>query len=229
MQSNFKILALPVALAFALSACGGDRPAPQQQAQAAEPLSAPAPQPPAKVEGISGTYALDSKHTDVIVQWSHFGFSNPSLHFGQVEGKIVFDADNIAASSVEVTIPLAGLEAYSPDFNAHLRSADFFDAEQFPEITFKSTAVEAGGINQLKVTGDLSIKGITHPVVLDVNINGFGEHPMSKRTTAGFDAMTTIKRSDFGLGAYAPAVSDEVRLRITTEAPAPAADAPAEG
>jgi len=222
MPSTFKTLALPLALALALSACGSEQ-APQQQAQA-ETLAPP--QPPAKVEGISGTYALDPKHTDVIVQWSHFGFSNPSVHFGQVEGQIVFDADNIAASSVEATIPLAGLEAYVPDFNAHLRSADFFDAEKFPEVTFKSTAVEAGGINQLKVTGDLTIKGITHPVVLDVIINGFGEHPMSKRPTAGFDAMATIKRSDFGLGAYAPAVSDEVRLRITTEAPTPA---PAEG
>jgi len=217
MQSSFKILALPFALALSLSACTEQVP----QSQAQEQTLAP-PQPPAKVEGISGTYALDPKHTDVIVQWSHFGFSNPSLHFGQVEGQIVFDADNIAASSVEATIPLAGLEAYVPDFNAHLRSADFFDAEKFPVVSFKSTAVEAGGINQLKVTGDLTIKGITHPAVLDVIINGFGEHPMSKRPTAGFDAMTTIKRSDYGLGAYAPAVSDEVRLRITTEAPAPA-------
>jgi len=220
VHTNLKTLALPFALALAMTACTEQAAQPQAQAQTIAP-----PQPPAKVEGISGTYALDPRHTDVIAQWSHFGFSNPSMHFGQIEGKIVFDADNIAGSSVEATIPLAGLESFVPDFNTHLRSADFFEAEKFPNVTFKSTAVEAGGINQLKVTGDLTIKGITQQVVLDVIINGFGEHPMSKRPTAGFDAMATIKRSDFGLGAYAPAVSDEIRLRITTEAPAPAADA----
>jgi len=214
MQSTFKTLALPLALALPLSACA-------EQPQAAADTTASAP-PPAEVVGISGTYELDPKHTDVIAQWSHFGFSNPTLHFGQIEGRIVYDADNIAASSVEASIPLAGLEAYVADFNMHLRSADFFEAERFPVVTFKSTAVAAAGVNQLKVTGDLTIKETTRPVVLDVTINGFGEHPMSKRTTAGFDATTTIKRSDFGLGAYAPAVSDEVRLRITTEAPAPA-------
>jgi len=214
MQSTFKPLALPLALALTLGAC-----AEQPQAAADTTTSAPSS---AEVVGISGTYALDPRHTDVIAQWSHFGFSNPSVHFGQIEGTIVYDADNVAASSVEATIPLAGLEAYVPDFNVHLRSADFFEVERFPVAAFKSTAVEAAGVNQLKVTGDLTIKETTRPVVLDVTINGFGEHPMSKRTTAGFDAMTTIKRSDFGLGAYAPAVSDEVRLRITTEAPAPA-------
>jgi len=216
MQSTPKTLALSLVLALALSACT-EQAAPQAATNTT--TSAPAP---AEVVGISGTYLLDPKHTDVIVQWNHFGFSNPSLHFGQIEGKIVYDADNIAASSVEANIPLAGLEAYVPDFNMHLRSADFFDAERFPVVTFKSTVVEAAGVNQLKVTGDLTIKDSTRPVTLDVTINGFGEHPMSRRPTAGFDAVTTIRRSDFGLGAYAPNVSDDVRLRITTEAPAPA-------
>jgi len=217
MQFTFKTLALPLALGLVLSACAEQAP-PQQQAETGTET------PPPTIQGISGTYELDPKHTDVIVQWSHFGFSNPSLHFGQVEGKIVFDANDVTASSVEATIPLAGLEAYVPDFNAHLRGADFFDAENFPNITFKSTTVEVSGNNQLKVTGDLTVKGVTRQEVLDVSINHFGEHPMSKRPTAGFDAVTTIKRSDYGMGAYAPNVSDEIRLRITTEAPAPAED-----
>jgi len=227
MPSSFKILAL--SLALVLSAC--TEKAPQQEAQELQEVQPAVPpdellapsEPPATVEGISGTYTMDSRHTDVIVQWSHFGFSNPSMHFGQVAGTIVFDADNIAASSVEVTIPLTGLEAYDPEFNQHLLGAEFFDADKFPEITFKSTAVEVEGRNQLKVTGDLTIKGTTRQAVLEVTVNGFGEHPMSKRPTAGFDAVATINRSDFGLGAYAPAVSDEIHLRITTEAPAPLA------
>jgi polyisoprenoid-binding protein YceI len=167
------------------------------------------------------TYKIDANHTDVIASWSHFGFSNPIAHFGQVDGSITYDPANVAASKVEVTIPLAGLNSHVPDFDAHLRSDDFFDAEKFPNITFKSTAVKAAGKGKLKVTGDLTIKGITKPVVLDVVINKLGEQPIAKRAAAGFSATTTIKRSEFGLGKYAPNVSDEVKLSITTEAIVP--------
>lgn len=171
------------------------------------------------------TYKMDPNHTDVIASWSHFGFSNPIAHFGQVDGAIVYDADNVGQSSVDVTIPLAGLEAHVEAFNEHLRSPDFFDAAQFPAITFKSTRVEAAGDNKLRVFGDLTVHGVTRPVVLDTTINKIGEQPMAKRAAAGFDATTTIKRSDFGVGKYAPNVSDEVVIRITTEALVPKAAA----
>ena len=170
------------------------------------------------------TYKLDPSHTNVIAQWNHFGFSNPFANFGNVEGTLVYDAANIGNSSVQVTLPLSGLEAFTPKFNEHLRSADFFDAAKFPSATFKSTKVEAAGTNKLTVTGDLTIKGTTKPVTLDVTINGAGEHPMAKVPSVGFDATTTLKRSDFGVGAYAPAVSDEVKVRITTEASIPKAE-----
>jgi len=209
-----KPLLLSLTIALALSACG------QETAPAIGEAAAQAPATEAAaITGVSGTYVLDPKHTDVIAQWNHFGFSNPSLHFGQVDGTIVYDADNVAASSVNVTLPLAGLEAYVPAFNEHLRSDEFFDAGNFPEITFTSTKVEAAGVNKLSVSGDLTVKGITRPTVLDVTINSFAPHPMSQRMTAGFDATATLKRSDFGLDRYAPHVSDEVHLRITTEAP----------
>ncbi|HEY0505018.1 MAG TPA: YceI family protein, partial [Lysobacter sp.] len=107
------------------------------------------------------TYKIDANHTDVIASWSHFGYSHPVAHFGQVDGNIVYDADNVGQSSVKVTIPLAGLEAHVPAFNEHLRSADFFDAEKFPEITFASTKVEAAGDNKLRVFGDLTVHGVT--------------------------------------------------------------------
>ena len=171
------------------------------------------------------TYKMDPNHTDVIASWSHFGFSHPIAHFGQVDGVIVYDADNVGQSSVSVTIPLAGLEAHVEAFNEHLRSADFFDAGQFPTITFKSSKVEAAGDNKLRVFGDLTVHGVTWPVVLDTTINKIGEQPMAKRAAAGFDATTTIKRSDFGVGKYAPNVSDEVTIRITTEALVPKATA----
>ena len=167
------------------------------------------------------TYKIDPNHTDVVVGWSHFGFSHPVAHFGKVDGTITYDPAKPAASSVQVTIPLDGLNSHVPDFDEHLKSADFFDAAKFPTITFKSTKVEAAGEKKLKVTGDLTVHGVTKPAVLDVSVNKIGEQPMAKRAAAGFDATTTLKRSDFGLGKYAPNVSDEVSIRITTEALVP--------
>jgi polyisoprenoid-binding protein YceI len=167
------------------------------------------------------TYKIDANHTDVVASWSHFGFSNPIAHFGQVDGFITYDPANVAASKVEVTLPLAGLNSHVPDFDEHLRSDDFFDAAKFPTVTFKSTSVKAAGKGKLSVIGDLTIKGITKPVTLAVTINKIGEQPMAKRAAAGFNATTTIKRSDFGVGKYAPNVSDEVKLTITTEAIVP--------
>ncbi len=164
------------------------------------------------------TYKIDANHTSVVASWSHFGFANPIANFGQVDGFITYDPANVGTSKVEVTIPLAGLDSHVADFDAHLRSADFFDAEKYPTITFKSTKVEAAGDNKLRVFGDLTIKGVTKPVVLDTTINKIGDHPMAKRAAAGFDATTTVKRSDFGVDKYAPNVSDNVTLRITTEA-----------
>ena len=166
------------------------------------------------------TYTMDPDHTTVAAKWNHFGFSNPVILFGDVDGTIVYDADNVSASSVQVTLPLSGLESNVPAFNDHLLTDDFFDAEQFPEVTFRSTSVESAGDDKLKITGDLTIKDITREVVLDATINRVGPHPMSEQPTAGFDASTTLKRSEFGLGMFVPNVADEIELHITTEAPA---------
>ena len=171
------------------------------------------------------TYKLDPNHTMVVAQWNHFGFSNPYANFGDADGTLVYDADDVSASSVAVTLPLTGLDSFSDDFDKHLWSADFFDIARFPAATFKSTSVEVIGEGELKVTGDLTIKDITRPVVLDVTLNKAAEHPMTKRAAIGFDATATIKRSDFDLAMYVPNVGDEVKLRITTEAMAPAAEA----
>ena len=230
-MSTVTKLLLPLALAAAITAC---KPADQAAAPvaapadttAAAPAEAAAPAAPevAPITVAAGTYTLDPTHTDVLVQWSHMGFSNPSAHFGDATGTLVYDAGDVGKSSVEVTLPLSGLNSFTAKFDEHLRSADFFDAAQFPTATFKSTKVEAAGTNKLTVTGDLTVKGATHPVTLDVTINGAGEHPMRKVPSVGFDATTTLKRSDFGVGAYAPAVSDEVKVRITTEASVAAAE-----
>lgn len=167
------------------------------------------------------TYKIDPNHTDVIASWSHMGFSNPSAHFGRVDGTIVYDAANVSKSSVNVIIPLSGMNSHVADFDKHLSSSELFDFAKFPDITFRSTKVQPAGKNKLLVTGNVTVRGVTKPAVLNVTLNGQGMHPMAKKQAIGFDATTTLKRSDFGLGYAVPAVSDKVSIRITTEAMVP--------
>jgi polyisoprenoid-binding protein YceI len=169
------------------------------------------------------SYQLDPNHTVVLASWSHFGYSHPSANFGQASGTLVYDADDVSKSNVEVTLPLSGLDTFVPKLDEHLRSADFFDAAKYPTITFKSTMVHDMGGGKLMIMGDLTVHGVTKPVTLDATLNNAGPHPMTKAPTVGFDATTTIKRSDFGVGGYVPMVGDEISIRITTEASVKAA------
>lgn len=172
------------------------------------------------------TYTIDGTHTQANFTWNHFGFSNPSAGFDKIEGTIRYDADDVASSAVEVTIAIDSLNSHVPKLDTHLKSADFFDVEKYPTATFKSTKVEKGAsAGTFKVTGDLTLHGVTRPVVLEATLNGIGEHPMKKVSAIGFDGHTTVKRSDFGMGAYVPNVSDEVRISLTTEATAAKSDA----
>jgi Uncharacterized conserved protein len=164
------------------------------------------------------TYKLDPGHTMVLFSWNHFGFSNPSANLGNVDGTLVYDEKDPTKATVEATLPLTGLDTFVPKLDEHLKSADFLDAAKYPTVTFKSTKVAAAGKGKLKVTGDLTVHGVTKPVTLDVTLNKVGPHPMMKVQTVGFDATATIKRSDFGVGAYVPNVSDEIKIHITTEA-----------
>ncbi|GAB2552962.1 YceI family protein [Rhodanobacter koreensis] len=171
------------------------------------------------------TYKLDPNHTMVLFSWNHFGYSNPTADLGLGEGTLVFDEQHPAQSSVEVTLPLANLDTHVPALDKHLKEADFFDADKYPTVTFKSTNVQPLGGHKFKVTGDLTVHGVTKPVVLDATLNKVGPHPMTKAQAIGFDATTTLKRKDFGIGAYVPNVSDEITIRITTEGSVPKADA----
>lgn len=224
MNPRLSLSLAPLALALSLAACqqatppAADAPAASNApatAAPATPSAEPAAQP---VVAQSGTYALDPAHTIVLASWNHMGYSNPSLNFADAKGELVYNAENPSASSVNVTLPLSGITSFTKEFDTHLRNSDFFDIAKFPEATFKSTSVTPAGVNKFTVAGDLTIKGISKPVTLDVTLNGAGEHPMTKQQAIGFDATTTLKRSDFGLEMAAPAVSDEVKLRITTEA-----------
>jgi polyisoprenoid-binding protein YceI len=168
-------------------------------------------------------YKLDPSHTVVLASWSHVGYSHPSANFGHADGTLVYDADDVTKSHVEVTLPLSGLDTFVPKLDEHLRSADFFDAAKYPDIAFKSTMVHDMGGGKLMIMGDLTVHGVTRPVTLDATLNKAGVHPMTKLPAVGFDATTTIKRSDFGVDAYVPMVGDEISIRITTEASAKAA------
>lgn len=163
------------------------------------------------------TYKLDPTHTAVTWHISHFGFSNPSGKFMNADGTVVFDEKNPAASSVNVTIPIADGLSGVPKLDEHLKTADFFDVAKYPTATFKSTKVEVTGDKTANVTGDLTLHGVTKPVVLNVRFNQAGEN-MMKLKTVGFSAATQIKRSDFGMKTYIPNLGDEVRLDIEAEA-----------
>ncbi len=177
------------------------------------------------VQAAPVTYKLDPGHTMVLFSWNHFGYSNPTADLGLGEGTLVFDEQHPAQSSVDVTLPLAGLDTHVPALDKHLKEADFFDADKYPTVTFKSTMVQPLGGHKFKVTGDLTVHGVTKPVVLAATLNKVGPHPMTKAQAIGFDATTSIKRSDFGIGAYVPNVGDEISIRITTEGAVPKADA----
>ena len=214
-MKTMRTLLLPFAIAASLAACGQSA-APANEATATEAVAVEQEAPVIQVE--SGTYAMDPGHTNVLATWTHFGFSKPSAHFGLAEGTLVYDAADVSKSSVNATLTMSGLTSFDQGLDDHLKNADFFDVSKFPTATFISTQVASAGTNKLTVTGDLTIKGITKPVTLDVVLNGAGMHPMLKKQAIGFSATGSIKRSDFDVAAYAPNISDDVQLSITTEA-----------
>ncbi|MET0229588.1 MAG: YceI family protein [Rhodanobacteraceae bacterium] len=171
------------------------------------------------IPAFATTYTLDPQHTQVHFSWNHFGFSNPGAVFGTLEGTLDYDEANPTKASVQVSIPLNSVNSNVKKLDEHLDSPDFFDAAKFPTATFRSTKVSKGSAaNHLDVAGDLTVHGVTKPVTLDVTVNKVGDHPMRKAPTAGFDATTTIKRSEFGISKYVPGVSDDIAVKITVEA-----------
>ncbi|ABO11950.2 MULTISPECIES: YceI family protein [Acinetobacter] len=168
-------------------------------------------------------YKIDPTHTATVFSWNHFGFSTPSANFSDIQGVIKVDNAKPANSSVNVTIPLSSVNTNVPALDKEFQEEAWFNAAKYPNITFKSTKVETKDKKHFKITGDLTVKGITKPVVLDAVLNKQGEHPMAKVPAIGFNATTSFKRSDFGLGNYVPNVGDKITVNITTEATAASA------
>ncbi|WOF44783.1 YceI family protein [Sphingopyxis indica] len=206
MRKAASLLALPLVLAVPLLA--------------QMPTEAPGAKDAARVTG--GTYQADPHHSLVGWRLNHLGFNDYFGIFGDVTGTLTLDPKNPAAAKVDVTIPIASVTVASAGLKDHLLRAgkdggkpDFFGAAPAP-ARFVSTAVvvdEEG--DEAKVTGNLTLNGVTKPVTLDVDFTGAGPAPMSNVETVGFEAEATIKRSDFGLGFGVPLVGDEVELEIT--------------
>ncbi|MCB5197827.1 Polyisoprenoid-binding protein YceI [Loktanella sp. DSM 29012] len=171
-------------------------------------LAAPAP------------YTLDASHSQVLFNYDHLGFSTTYGLFSGFDGEISFDAEDPAASSVSVSFPVRSMMTGWEARFEHFMSDDFFGAAEDDMVTFTSTAIEVTGENTALITGDLSMNGITKEVVLDTVLNQAGQHPMAEKPWLGFDATTTLLRSDFEVGAFAPFVSDEVQVMISIEAEA---------
>jgi polyisoprenoid-binding protein YceI len=166
------------------------------------------------------TYTIDPRHTQGVISWSHLGFSNPTGKFSMVRGTLQFDPAAPTRSAVTTTIPIAELNTGVSELNDYLQEATFFDIAHFPIATFTSTKVEkTSSPIQLKVIGDLSLRGVTRTVTIDVTINKIGTDPRSADLAmVGFEATTILKRSEFGLGKFVGLVSDDVKIHITCQA-----------
>ena len=162
-------------------------------------------------------YDIDANHTYITFSYDHFGFSRPVLKMENFTGDFQLDTADLTKSSISVTLPLDGLHSGVAKLDDDLKAPGFFDAAKYPDITFKSTKVEKAGNDGLKVTGDLTVHGVTKPLLLNVKINKIADGPMGKGPSAGFDADATLLRSDFGVGRLAPMVSDEIKVHISLD------------
>ncbi|EKD54470.1 MAG: hypothetical protein ACD_60C00079G0023 [uncultured bacterium] len=169
------------------------------------------------VHGAETTYTFDPGHTYVLWHVSHFGFSSPSGKW-LANGTLILDETKPQNSKVDVTIQMDSLSTGIEKLDKHLKSKDFFDASQFPTATFVSNKVSVTGKKTAKVYGTLTVHGVSKPVVLDVTLNKMGVGPISNKKTVGFTAKTELKRSDFGVKAYLPGLSDLVKINIEAEA-----------
>lgn len=177
----------------------------------------------ASVIAFGAEYTIDAAHSAAQFSIRHMMVSTVRGDFSKVTGKIVYDPSNLAASSVEASIDVSTVNTREPKRDAHLKSADFFDVEKFPMMTFKSTKWYKEGAN-LKIAGDLTIHGVTKNVVLDVEGPSPEVKAQGNSIRTGATASVTINRRDFGLNynrlieAGGLVVGDEAKLTIDIEA-----------
>jgi polyisoprenoid-binding protein YceI len=163
----------------------------------------------------AGTYKVEPYHTRILFSVVHMGLTDYYGQFNGASGKLELNAANPAASSATISIPAGSVDTSNSVLNGELISSQWFDATQFPTITFTTTKVTLTGKDTAELTGDLTFHGVTHPVTLQAKFNAGGPNPMSKKYTVGFNATGHLKRSDFGVSKYVPMVGDDVTLTIS--------------
>ena len=162
----------------------------------------------------AGTYKVESYHTQVGFSLNHFGFTNYSGLFSGATGSLKLDPTHPSASKLDVTIPVESIVTTVPKLTDELKGDKWFDVAKFPQAVFASTSVVLAAGGDATVNGNLTLHGVTKPVVLHVHLLGAGVNPLDKAYTVGFQVSGTIKRSDFGVSLYAPALGDDVELSI---------------
>jgi len=177
----------------------------------------------------AGSYVLDKNHASLIFRVNHLGFSHYTARFKRYDAKMQFDPRQLAASKLVATVDVNSLETDFPDpakldFNAQLKGADWLDVARFPTMEFVSRRIDVTGEHTMRVNGDLTLHGVTRPIVLEASFNGgYAGHPMDPNARIGFSAHATLKRSEFGIAYGIPApgttlgVSDEVDVVIEAE------------
>lgn len=179
-------------------------------ANAQSPVANPAP---AAVQ--AGAYKVEPTHTRVQFTVSHMGFSEWYGDFTGVTGTLSLDPKAPARSRVAIAIPVASVSTTNATLDGELKDANWFDAARYPTITFTSTKVTPTGPRTATITGNLTFHGVTRPVALKASFLASGINPMDKAYTVGFNATTTLRRSDFGVKTYVPLIGDDVTLRIS--------------
>lgn len=167
----------------------------------------------------SGAYVLDKTHGYITFSYNHLGYSTPHVGFRNFDVDLQLDSANIENSKVNVLIDATSVDSRVDVFNGHLNGSNFFDTENNPEITFVATRIKSTGDTTFDITGDLTIKGQTHPVTLNAVLQKADFHPMRKVPTIGVTAEGTVSRSAYGMDRGVPSISDEVTLRISVELP----------
>lgn len=181
---------------------------------AADPTQAPT-QDPTQVK--AGHYVLNPDHGKITWSVSHLGYSTYYGQFTGVSATLDLDPKVPAGSRLSVTVPLGGVLTGNSRLDERLAAPDFFDTPKFPTASFTATGVEQTSPTTARITGDLTLRGVTKPVSLDATFNQAGTNPIDRGYTVGFDGRTVVKRSEFGISAFLPLVGDEVTLRIEGE------------